>query len=366
MRNEDVNALLLFNRITNYTPRQKFVLLERYKTAGSIFLSRKKAEDVLKKPFKINGKPLNINQEQESIKKELLYYRKNNIAVIDINSRYYPVQLKYIYDPPPVIFAQGKVELLQKECPVGIIGARKASNSSITLGYGVAKELSKVNAVIVSGLACGIDFYAHKGVLDGNGFTIAVLGNGIDIIYPRENVGMYNRIKNKGLLITEFPLGTPPFKYNFPKRNRIISGLSMGIVVVEAAANSGALITAMYALDQGREVMAFPGRAASESFGGNNRLIKEGAHLVESASDILSILGKDFEYKQEGSKLSYSLLEQDIINVIGDDKVSIEEIERFLNSPISKIASALIMLELKCAVVQHPGKIFSKVYKYGK
>jgi len=263
-----------------------------------------------------------------------------------------------------VIFAWGNVELLKKECPIGMVGARKASNSSIVAGYSAAKELGQVvEAVVVSGLAAGIDLYAHKGILDGNGFTIAVLGNGIDIVYPRANREMYERIKKRGLLLTEFPLKTPPYKRNFPMRNRIISGLSRGVVVIEATQTSGALITAQYALEQGREVMAFPGRAGSESFSGNNRLIKEGAYLVENASDILTALGEDFTAVQRAPE-KYSLLEQDILNVIGDDRVSLEEIERVLSLPVSRIASTLMMLELKRVIIQSPGKIFTRVSKY--
>ena len=366
MNNEAVKELLIYNRVTNYTPKQKRVLLEKFGSAQGIFSEREKAEAIFQKPFKINGKPLDIRILQEKVERELGYYKEKGIEIIDFERNLYPQRLKYIYDPPPVLFAQGKVELLQSERPVGIVGSRKASNGSINLGYSVSKDLAKADTVVISGLASGIDYYAHKGVLDGEGKTIAVLGNGIDIVYPKDNTEMYKRIREQGLLITEFPLGTPPFKQNFPMRNRIISGLSLGVVVVEASNSSGALITAMYALEQGREVMAFPGRALSENFGGNNRLIKEGAHLVENASDILSILGIEFEDKRTTRAVSFTALEQEILSIIGDDMVSIEEIERVLSTPVSKIASALMMLELKCAVVQYPGKIFSRVQEYAK
>jgi DNA processing protein len=214
---------------------------------------------------------------------------------------------------------------------------------------------------VVSGLASGIDYYAHKGALDGGGKTIAVLGNGIDVVYPKSNRDMYTRIAEEGLLLSEFPVGTRPLKYNFPKRNRIISGLSRGILVVEASMKSGALITANFALDQGREVMAIPGRAGSSSFYGNNHMIKEGAHLVEDAEDVCSILGFQYARVEENKSLPFSQLECNILNVIGDDLVSIDDIERNLQRPIAKIAAALTMLELKGAIIQYPGKIFTKV-----
>jgi DNA processing protein len=366
MNDDERRAIIVFNRITNYTSKQKFDLFERYKSAGKILSERAEAESVFQKPFKINGKTLNIEKETDDARAELQFYRENDVAVIDLNDTRYPARLRYIYDPPVVIFVKGKVELLNCKCPVGVVGSRKASNVGITVAYGVSRELSGAGAVVVSGLASGIDFYAHKGALEGSASTVAVLGNGIDVIYPRDNEYMYENIMKEGALIAEFPAGTPPFKRNFPKRNRIISGLSLGVAIVEASKNSGALITANYALDHGREVMAFPGLAASDSFGGNNSLIKEGAHLVENASDILSVLGVEYENNISNVKLSCSQMERDILKVIGDTKVSIEEIENALGAPVSKITSALMLLELKGTVVQHPGKIFSKVYRYGR
>jgi DNA processing protein len=363
MNSEELYDLLLFNRITNYSTKQKLDLYERYGSASDIFLSGAQAESIYSKPFKINGKPVQREEEQEKCRRELDYYTSKDVHIIDIHSRFYPVRLKYIYDPPLVIFAQGNVELLNHQFAVGIVGARKASNHGITTAYATAWEIAKWNAMVVSGLAAGIDLYAHKGALeieDGGG-TIAVLGNGIDVVYPKDNRLMYDRIRKEGLLISEFSLGTSPFKRNFPQRNRIISGLSLAVVIVEAGKNSGALITAMYALDQGREVMAFPGKAASESYEGNNRLIKEGAHLVENALDILSVLGKEVENKSKRREVPYSPLERDILRVIGDEKVSIEDIDKVLDRPISTIASALMMLEINGVVTQHPGKLFTKV-----
>jgi len=366
MNSEEITYLLLFNRITNYTPKQKLQLYEKYEGAKGVLLNKRDAEECFKKPFKIDGEIVSVKKELDSAKREYEYYIKNNIFIVDINSKYYPVTLKYIYDPPVVIFAIGKLDLLNEECLLGIVGTRKASNASINIAYSVSKDLVHFKTVVVSGLATGIDFYAHKGALDGEGFTIAVLGNGIDIVYPKANENIYEKIKHRGLLITEFPLKIPPLKRNFPKRNRIISGLSLGIVIVEASESSGALITANYALEQGRDVMAFPGRASSESFAGNNKLIKDGAFLVENASDILKVLGKYFDYKKENSKLHYSPMENDILKVIGDERVSIEEIDKILESPISRISATLMMLELKGVIIQHPGKIFSRAYKHGK
>ncbi len=366
MNDDEQRALIVFNGVTNYSPKQKFDLFERYKSAAKILSVKTEAESVIQKPFKINGKLLDIEKEIKGANAELEYYRENEIVVIGLNDSRYPARLRYIYDPPVVLFVRGRTELLSGKHPVGIVGSRKASNAGITVAYTVSRELSCAGAVVVSGLASGIDFYAHKGALEGPASTVAVLGNGIDVVYPKDNEDMYEKVMKKGAVITEFPSGTPPFKQNFPKRNRIISGLSLGVAVVEASKNSGALITANYALDQGREVMAFPGMATSESSGGNNGLIKEGAHLVENASDILSVLGIDYNNDKLNAALPCSQIERDILTVIGDTKVSLEEIESLLRAPVSKITSALMLLELNGAVVQHPGKIFSKVYRHGK
>jgi DNA processing protein len=366
MNDDEHLALIVFNRITNYSPKQKFDLFERYKSAAKILSGKKEAESIAQKPFKINGKPLDIEKEIKSAHAELGYYRENEIAVIGLNDSRYPSRLRYIYDPPIVLYARGRSELLNAKHPVGVVGSRKASNAGITVAFSVSRELSCAGAVVVSGLASGIDFYAHKGALEGSASTIAVLGNGVDVVYPKDNEDMYDRVIKKGALVTEFPAGTPPFKQNFPKRNRIISGLSLGVAVVEASKKSGALITANYALDHGREVMAFPGMATSESSGGNNGLIKEGAHLVENASDILSVLDIDHSNDELNVELHCSQMESDILTVIGDTKVSLEEIESLLKAPVSKITSALMLLELKGAVVQYPGKIFSKVYRHGR
>jgi DNA processing protein len=327
---------------------------------------RKNVEAVFGKPFRVDGGLFEMKKEMANAQQELEFYNKNHIEVIDMGNSFYPDRLKNIHDPPIVIFACGNSSLLAHGVPVGIVGSRKASNSGLNLAYSVAKRLSLNDVSVVSGLASGIDSFAHRGALDGSGATIAVLGNGIDIVYPKENREVYERIKQKGVLVTEFSLGTRPLKWNFPKRNRIISGLSVGVLIVEAALTSGALITAQFALDQGREVMAFPGRAASENFGGNNRLIKEGAHLVESAEDILQIIGKEVGERGKSARMPLTSLEQDILHVIGDDRVSLEEIEKVVKKPISKVLSALIMLELKKAVVRYPGKIFSRVGSYGE
>ena len=365
MDRDEVLASLVFNRVSNYTPVQKHCLYDRFGSIREILARRSEAESVYNKPLKINGEQLDTERMMKSAEGELSYCHERGVRIIIRGDASYPEYLSHIDDPPLVLFGRGKVDLLNERMLFGIVGARKASNSSINRGYSIARDLARNGVTVVSGLASGIDYYAHKGALDGDGATIAVLGNGIDLVYPKSNRDMYDKIADKGLLLSEFPVGTEPLKYNFPKRNRIISGLSRGILVVEASEKSGALITANYALDQGREVMALPGRAGLHSFHGNNRLIKEGAHLVEDAGDVCAILGIPYTSAMSNKLVPFSPLECNILNVIGDDLVSIDDIEKNLQGPISKIAAALTMLELKGVIIQYPGKNFSRVEQYG-
>ena len=207
------------------------------------------------------------------------------IEEISINSKEYPQKLKNIYDPPKKIYLIGNKDLLYQK-GIAIVGARDATQYGKKIAYNLAKELSEQNIVIISGLAIGIDSYAHKGALEKG--TIAVLGSGIDNIYPKENLELAREIiKNKGCIISEYPLGTKPERLHFPQRNRIISGLSDGVVVIEASKKSGALITAEFALEQGKEVFAVPGDINKKQSEGTNQLIKDGAILLTSATDIL-------------------------------------------------------------------------------
>ena len=207
------------------------------------------------------------------------------IEEITIDSKEYPEKLKNIYDPPRKIYLIGNKSLLYQK-GIAIVGARDATQYGKKIAYNLAKELSEQNIVIISGLALGIDSYAHTGTVQGR--TIAVLGSGIDNIYPKENIGLAREIiKNKGCIISEYSLGTKPERLHFPQRNRIISGLSDGVVVVEASKKSGALITADFALEQGKEVFAIPGDICKKQSEGTNQLIQDGAILVTSSKNIL-------------------------------------------------------------------------------
>ena len=224
---------------------------------------------------------------KKDVKRHLLFMERHKIKIISIQDKLYPTLLKTIYGAPIVIYIRGDEKILNDPC-LAIVGCRKASIYGKKVAKDFAYNLSKDGFTIVSGLAKGIDSCAHIGTIEARRKTIAVLGNGLDTIYPKENLKLSEKIlEYGGAIISEYPLGTEPKKENFPARNRIISGLSNGILVVEAKEKSGTLITTDFALDQGRDVFVIPGNIDSENSFGTNELIKQGAKLVTNCEEIV-------------------------------------------------------------------------------
>lgn len=270
-------------------PVKKFALLNKFETAKRIYNATEK--EILK----VDGMSDKIVQNMQKAKDAKLlekyekYILKNDIKIINISDDNYPAKLKNIYAPPITIFAKGDISLLNSKS-IAIVGSREPSKYGIYVAEKFSKELSKEGITIVSGLARGIDTFAHVGALSSFGKTIAVLGSGIDIVYPKENAKYYREISEKGLIISEYIVGTAPESKNFPQRNRIISGLSDGVLVVEASKNSGTMITTDFALEQGKELYVIPGNITSNLSAGTNNLIKEGAKLVTDVYEILEDL----------------------------------------------------------------------------
>ena len=233
---------------------------------------------------------------REKAEIELEHAQKLGVEIITYQDKRYPQKLLEINDAPPVLYAWGKIELLNYPLAISVVGSRNASIAGRKIASRIAYDLTESDVLIISGMARGIDSAAHKGALYAKGQsgpTIAVLGTGVDVIYPSENTELYHHIKNNGLLLSELPLGTTAQVSNFPRRNRIISALSEGTLVVEAGIHSGSLITAKLALEQGKEIFAVPGSPLENKSGGSNQLIKEGALLTENAEDILNVLSMD-------------------------------------------------------------------------
>ena len=294
---------------------------------------------------------------------ELGRLRKSGARLITIFDPSYPKDLREIHDPPPLLYLKGN-DIPQGKTMVSVIGSRNPSHYGLKITEEICQGLAMRKIAVVSGMARGIDSAAHWGCLRGRGFTVAVLGSGIDIIYPESNSRLFNYIVEKGSVITEFPLASPPEPRNFPIRNRIISGLSKGVVVVEASKRSGSLITASLALDQGREVFAVPGSIESFKSTGTHLLIKQGAKLVENADDILEELGLNYPYSRQvttDKKIAPPPLEEDekrIYDILGNYPIHIDQIVRNSEMDAAWVASLLTRLELKGAIRQLPGKMF--------
>lgn len=275
----------------------------------------------------------------------------------------YPALLKDIHDPPMILYLKGKA-IPSKKIRVAIVGSRNPTPYGMKAAEEIARGIAMRGFGVVSGMARGIDTVAHKGCLAGGGFTVAVLGTGIDRVYPASNRRLYEHISQHGALLSEFPPGTPPEPRNFPIRNRIISGLSRGVVVAEATMKSGSLITASLALDQGREVFAVPGSINSFKSAGSHFLIKQGAALVENADDVLEGLGLNFSGSLKTVASKEQILppmneaEKNVFDAIGDYPTHIDQIAREAKLDQAQVSGILIRLELKGIIRQLPGKMF--------
>ncbi len=285
------------------------------------------------------------------------------IIIITPKGPEYPLNLKDIYDPPAALYVNGTL-LPQDEAAVAIVGTRRPTYYGLQASEKLSYELASRGITIVSGMARGIDTAAHKGALKAGGRTIAVLGSGHGNIYPSENKGLYKEIAQHGAVISEFPDDTPPDRRNFPRRNRIISGLSLGVVVVEAPKKSGALITADFALEQGRDVFAMPGKAGSVTSEGTHRLIREGAKLAENAYDIIEeIEGRLAKFLKKETVPQYRnpLLtkeEENIFKFLTDEPKHIDTIKEESGLPVSIVTSSLVRLAVRRLAKELPGKRF--------
>jgi len=283
--------------------------------------------------------------------------------IVTLADETYPRSLLEIADPPPLLYAQGRLELLAREA-VAVVGSRNASAQGEANATAFSRALSDAGLTVVSGLALGIDAAAHRGALAGAGSTIAVLGTGIDVVYPRRNAALAAEIAARGVLVSEFPLGTQAAAHNFPRRNRLISGLSRGCLVVEAALESGSLITARSAAEQGREVFAIPGSIHSPLSKGCHSLIKSGAKLAESAEDVLAELPR-FTRSGYASTAQDAPVPPDngLLAVMGHDPVDVDSLCTRAGLSPEQVSSELLRLELDGRVAALPGGLYQRLEK---
>ena len=302
--------------------------------------------------------------EQRRVPPERLLeeYESHNIRIVCWNEPLYPKKLKYISNPPYVLYYRGDLEITDQPC-LAIVGSRVATLYGKTTAQKLAKELAAAGMVIVSGLARGIDSEAHRGALEA-GRTIAVLGSGLDVIYPPENRRLYQDIMASGAIISEFPLHTAPEPHNFPLRNRIISGLSRGVLVIEAKEKSGALITADFALEQGKDVFALPGPINSKTSAGPNNLIKQGAKLITGIEDILEEyydINRTQRKAEQGHLVWRDESEKQILALLEPDSRHFDEVLQATGLDIGRLSTLLLKLEMEGIIKSLPGNYYLRI-----
>lgn len=358
--NKDLILTLQLIRTENVGPITFHKLIQHFGNAEN-------ALNNLPKLTKRQGKILAI-PSISTIKQEIEETLKANIKIINYLDEEYPPLLKTTEDHPPVLFIKGHAHLLKK-ASVAVVGTREASTAAKKIAFEFAKVFGDNGLLVVSGMAKGVDTAAHEGAISKG--TAAFLGGGIDVIYPRENEELYQTISHMGVLISEYPLGTVPMAANFPKRNRLIAGISRGVLVVEAALTSGSMITAHIANDLGREVFAIPGFITDPLHKGTNQLIKNGAFLVEDPKDIIQHI-KNYTVKETSPLVKYptpSFKELDdntmnnitskLLNILSEDPVDVALLAQDTGIPYEDISSAVLELELCKQIERFPGNKIS-------
>ncbi|MEQ9574630.1 MAG: DNA-processing protein DprA, partial [Rhodospirillales bacterium] len=352
-------AWLRLIRSAQVGPGTFFRLLERFGTAA-------RALDALPDLARRGGRAgaIRVASQTEAVR-EMETAQRIGATIIAWGEPAYPPLLAHIHDPPPVIHAKGRRELLAKKT-IGVVGARNASANGRRFAQKLAADLGTGGLMVASGLARGIDAAAHEGALP-NG-TAAVLGGGIDVVYPAENRNLYERIAETGVLLSEVAPGTQPQARHFPRRNRIISGMARGVVVVEASPRSGSLITARMALEQGREVFAVPGAAMDPRARGTNHLIREGATLTESADDVFAVLADVRVPERPEIIIDNQIVENELTDVedavsardtiiaaLGPAPTTVDELLRVCQFSLAVVSTVLLELELAGRLERHPG-----------
>ncbi len=340
-------------------------LARRYRTPSTLFEKLGNDPDINPRLVRILTDSSLLASAKKQVRQQVELLQRNRISLTCFDAPEYPSRLRELDDFPVLLFYQGDLASLAGPS-VALVGSRAATGYGRDVSRRLAVGLGRQGINVVSGVAAGIDAAAHAGALSVGGCTTGVLGCGLDVVYPRTHGKLYQQIAEQGVLISEYPCGTRPDGFRFPARNRIISGLAMGVVVVEATVKSGSLITARLALDQGREVFAVPGRVDSVKSAGAHRLLQQGAHLVQSADDILLELdlavpvgGAQWQSQEtvgEGNEE-----EQRVLGCLDVYPVDIDTIMRVSGLGTGRVLDLLLQLELKGLVRQRPGQLYEKV-----
>jgi DNA processing protein len=354
------------------TPRGCAVLLARYGAPEAVLAAPANALASASGVSAQAAKSLASGESGRRAERQMRDSEQLGVSVLTPDDAAYPARLRELPDPPPALWGRGRADT--DVAAIAVVGSRRPSPYGRTMAERFGRELAQAGLTVVSGLARGIDAAAHRAVLEIGGETIAVLGCGVDRIYPQEHRSLQEMIGRDGALLTEFPLGAPPLAHHFPRRNRLISGLSLGVVVVEAGERSGSLITARLALEQGREVFAVPGNLGAGGSVGTNRLIKAGATLVERVDDILHAVAAQFDPSSlrplrplpsndrplslEAGSLTTE--ESALVGHVTGEPRHMDELAARAGRPVQQVAALLVSLEIKGAVRQLPGQFYCR------
>lgn len=372
----DLADWIALNLIRGIGPRTANQLLKEFGTPAQVFAaSRLALEKFGLKPNTIQE--LHDSSMLENANAEIERLEALHARVITLEDEDYPALLREIHDPPIALYVRGDLPKAYAQPCLAVVGSRRCSTYGVNTAQMLARDLAANGLTIVSGMARGIDAAAHRGALEAEGQTIAIVGTGLETTYPKEHKGLEAEIMVQGAVISEFPLGTPPLPQNFPYRNRILSGLCFGVLVVEAAEHSGSLITARLAYEQGREVFAVPGNITSQTSFGPNYLIKDGAKLVQQWRDVVEELPLDLKEKilgvQRGTDkkdnniqplfpaVEFSATERQLLEILSTDvPAHIDQLLLSSGLASAELMNALLSLEMKDRIRELPGKSFIK------
>jgi len=359
---DDLQALVILNLVPGLGPVRLRALINEFGSPSA----------VLAAPSRLLARTAGVGSKlarelaawsESDYDRELELIRRTACRVLPYTSAAFPPSLLETYDPPVLLYLLGDL-LPCDRLAVAVVGSRRASPYGLSTARRLARGLAERGVTVVSGLALGIDAAAHAGALEGGGRTIAVLGSGLANLYPRQNRKLAAEVAASGAVVSEFPLRTPPLRENFPRRNRLVSGLSLGVVVVEAARRSGALITARLAAEQGRSVLAVPGRVDNPQAEGTNALIRDGAKMVTTADDVL----EEFEYLVETrptpsggekARASFSEAESAVLSSLAHGELPLDALIEKTGLTSTAISSILLGLELKRAIRRLPGSLYA-------
>lgn len=360
--NSNIRYWVWLSSLIKISPRKRLQLLEHYQDPALLWEASEAELSALRFCTPKIIASIISRENRKEVNGLMERINRCDAQVITLNDPSYPQPLKYTIDPPAVLYCRGKIE--REAVCIAVVGSRRATAYGLDMARKLSQDMARNGVTVISGMARGIDSKAHTGALEVGGKTIAVLGCGIDIVYPRENRELMNKICLSGAVVSEYVPGTEPIPFNFPARNRIISGMSQGVVIVEANEKSGSLITADFALEQGREVFAVPGNINSLNSTGTNKLIRDGAKIILNVADILEELKINHgvcqqlftEKKLPDVKLSQE--ERTIAQRLLSGPAHIDTVARDCGISIQLASSVLVMLELSGFVEQLPGKYY--------